>query len=178
VSVRVRRVIVALAVATLALVVPRTTTAASGGCSADSTVLGQLPSFTGSTATEWINVFGLGLDPAGTWIVTFSVPVMPWPLPAPLTYDPNKALTSLAMPSDPSGGFKWTVRARDMGVNSLTIHVSDGTCSASHLVVLVPNTSTEPRPSGMPFPLLAALIGGALGAVFVLRPRRDRPDRG
>jgi hypothetical protein len=98
---------------------------------------------------------------------------MLWPLPAPLTYDPKVATTSLAMPPNPSGGFKWTVRTRDKGVNSLTIHVTDGTCTAAHVVVLVPNTATDPVPPGLPFPILAALIGAGLGAGLVLRPTRS-----
>lgn len=169
----VRRVVVAIAVATLAVLMPATTATAAGACTADSTVLGQLVFLTGPTSTDWFNVFGDGLDPAGTWTVTFSVPVMLWPLPAPLTYDPKQATTSLAMPTNPSGGFKWTVRTRDKGVNSLTIHVTDGTCTAAHVVVLVPDTATDPIPAGAPFPILAALIGAGLGAVFVLRPTRS-----
>jgi hypothetical protein len=170
-----RRVVVAIAVATLSVLVPPTTATAAGDCAADSTVLGHLPFLTGPTSTDWFNIFGEGLDPAGTWTVTFSVPVMLWPLPAPLTYDPKQATTSLAMPSNPSGGFKWTVRTRDKGVSSLTFHVTDGTCTAAHVVVLVPDTATDPAPPGVPFPILAALIGAGLGAVFVLRPsRRER----
>jgi hypothetical protein len=145
----------------------RPTAAATVSCSVTSTVLGQLPTFTGSTPTDWFNVFGEGLDPGGAWSVAFSVPVMGWPIP-PLTYDPAKPQTMIAVPSNPSGGLKWTVRTRDLGVNSLTIHVSDGRCTASHVVVLVPNTSTQPDPPGEPFPILVALAGGALGAFLVL----------
>ena len=169
---------VAIALATLAILIPGTTANAANGCSADSEVLGQLPALTGPTPTDWFNVFGEGLDPAGTWTVTFIVPVMPWPLPSPLTYDPKKALSSLGMPSDTSGGFKWTVRTRDKGVKSLAIHVTDGTCTASHIAVLMPDTSTDPEPRDVPFALLPALIGAALVAMFRRAPRSERPRVG
>lgn len=144
---------------------------ADAPCSVEAFVFGQAVSLTGPTPTDWIQVFGFGLSPSHRWTLTFSRPMYMWPIPNPSTMP----VTRYVMAPNPSGGFKWDVRTRDVGVDTVRYSVSDGRCTASMTIALAPNTATEPAPGpnpGAPWPLWVTVV-----AVLTVLLARFRPER-
>lgn len=102
---------------------------AAGPCQADSVVLGQIPTLTGVTPTDWFNVLGQDLDPSVPAIVTFDVAVIPWSLEHPKVV--QAAVSTFTIPSAHSAEtFKWTFRARDSGVQAIRVTVAGQGCEA------------------------------------------------
>lgn len=145
---------------------------AKGSCTADAVG--------GQRSTDWFNAFGFGLDPSRSWTVSFSVPVIPFPTMGP----PTGPLTSFPIPAyhaGQDGSFKGTFRARDAGVDSIRITVTDGVCTASHVLSFVPNTATDASSiaAGKQPPLAVLLVGAAIAAALILfRPRNPSSSPG
>jgi hypothetical protein len=142
---------------------------AAGACRAGSAILGQTPGLTGPTPTDWFNVFGEDFDPTVPATLTFGVPVIPWTVEQPSVVQP--AVTAFSMPAQAmSSGFKWTFRARDPGVLTISLRISGEGCQASTLVDFsAPATSTadggpgqRDRPPAEPLLLLLSFTGSAL----------------
>jgi hypothetical protein len=122
------------------------TAQADQGCSASWTDLGTDPGLD----TAWFNVFGDSFDPSVMPVLTFDVPVVPYPLDGSDTVLP--AVTSFTMPAefvDPGGYFKMTFRASDPDTTRLTVTMTakairGDACTAS--TVVHPNEYAPPQP--------------------------------
>lgn len=135
-------------------------------CSASFVMLGQMPALTGSTPTDWFNVFGEGFDASVPAVLTFGSPVIPYSM-QPTVVEP--AVTVFTMPAQYMfSGFKWTFRSRDVGIRRINVTIAGNGCQASTIVDTSPTpppTGTEQPPGGStapPFALALAFVGGLL----------------
>lgn len=149
---------------------PHTAVAAST-CSASYVVLGQIPNMTGPTSTDWFNVFGDDFAPSVSATVTFGVPVIPWSIDHLKEVQP--AVTTFDVPAEDmaAGGFKWTFRARDPGVETIKVRITGSGCEANTVVDFSPpaTSTTLPAVPKEPSPesallLLASFAGGLVAA--------------
>src|SRR5712671_4330749 len=128
--------------------------AAAGACRASFAILGSAPTLTGMTPTDWFNVFGEDVDPTVPATLTFSVPVIPWSIgqsgaeqTAVRTFViPTKDMAGIPTNDMAGGGFKWTFRAHDLGVQTIGVRISGSGCSASTLVDFSPPATSTADP--------------------------------
>lgn len=151
---------------------------AASACSAGNAVLGQTPALTGTTPTDWFNVTGEAFAPTSRPTMTFSVPVIPWSDPNPMTV--AALVTSFTLPADqaPDLGFKWTFRAANTGVERIAVRISTPGCAAMTVVdFAAPATSTSLAAPGDSrhgsVPVLVLVFAFGLGGVTLWR--RTRP---
>jgi hypothetical protein len=157
---------------------------AAGACRASFVILGPAPTLTGSTPTDWFNVFGDDFDPTVPATLTFGVPVIPWAIDQPKVVQP--AVTVYVMPTKyMAAGFKWTFRARDPGVKAIDVQIAGSGCQATTVVDFSPpaTATAELAAPKEPFSLATLLLllsfAGGLLAVWRRfdRPALDRPAR-
>ena len=166
---------------------------AAGGCRASYVVLGPQVDSAGSASTDWFNVFGDDFDPTVPATLTFSVPVIPWSIDqsgaeqtAVTTFViPTKDMAGIPTNDTPGSGFKWTFRARDPGVATISVRIAGSGCEASTLVDFSPpatSTADPPLPgepsSNALLLLLLAFAGSVVGGWSWLDRRRERALRG
>src|SRR5664279_4536148 len=90
---------------------PRSAVAA-GTCKASYVLLGEFPRASGSTPTQWFNIFGEDFDSISAFTaatLSFSVPVIPWPTNE--TDPVQAAVTSYTVPMTAEqmrAGTKWS----------------------------------------------------------------------
>lgn len=149
---------------------------AANGCNVRIVILGQWPGISGpTTSSDWFNVLGTGFDRAAPATITFSIPVIPWPDGPAESVDARRSTES-------DGSFKWTFRARDVGVAAIDINVTSNGCAVAVVADLVaPDTSiaevvsVEPGPSS-PLSVLIVLFA-ASGGAWAIRHRLGEASR-
>jgi hypothetical protein len=148
---------------------------AGSECRASYVVLGQIPSLTGATPTNWVNVFGDNFDPSVPATLTFSAPVIPWSVEDAMSV--QAPVTSFTMPAKymGRGGFKWTFRAQDGKVQEIAVRITGNACEASTVVDFSPpaTSTTKDAPASRDQSLASLLIllvslGGALATLWRL----------
>ena len=150
---------------------------AAGICRASYVVLGPQIDSTGPASTDWFNVFGEDFDPTVPATLTFSVPVIPWSIgqsgaeqtAVSAFVIPTKDMAGIPTNDVGGGGFKWTFRARDPGVQTIGVRIAGAGCSANTVVDFSPpaTSTADPPLPGQPTPfsplfLLLAFAGAVL----------------
>jgi hypothetical protein len=153
------------------------TVRAASTCSAGNAVLGQTPALTGPTPTDWFNVTGEAFAATSRPTMTFSVQVIPWSDPNPMTVAGPVTKFTLPAGQAPDLGFKWTFRAANTGVARITVRISTPRCAAMTVVdFAAPATSTLAAPDDPGHGsarLFILVLGFGLGGLALWR--RTRP---